>query len=205
MKIRTYGNKESSIVIIQPMMENENIPLELEEVMFISIIIDDWNQELSPWHCKAVFGKQDFGDGAKDTLNEILKLCNDPNKHYYLGGYSLAGMFSLWCATQTNVFKGIIACSPSVWFVDFVEYIKGHSLQTDKVYLSLGKQESKTRNKVMATVSDRIQECKKILDEQNIPSVLEWNDGNHFTDPEGRMKKGYRWILKDVLTSDIDV
>ena len=205
MKIRTYGNKESSIVIIQPMMEDESIPLELEEVMFISIIIDDWNQELSPWYCKAVFGKQDFGDGAKDTLNEMLKLCNDPNKHYYLGGYSLAGLFSLWCATQTDVFEGIIACSPSVWFVDSVEYIKEHPLQTDKVYLSLGKQESKTRNKVMATVSDKIQECKKILDEQNIPSVLEWNDGNHFTDPKGRMKKGYQWILKDVLTSDIDV
>lgn len=57
-------------------------------------------------------------------LKTITELCSDPHKTYYLGGYSLAGLFSLWAAYQTNLFAGIAAASPSVWFPGFLDYAK---------------------------------------------------------------------------------
>ena len=92
-----------------------------------------------------MFGNEDFGDGAVRTLEQILTLCTDKSRTYYIGGYSLAGLFSLWAAYQTDVFSGIAAASPSVWFPGFIEYMKEHEIKSETVYLSLGDREEKTR------------------------------------------------------------
>ena len=34
--------------------------------------VDSWNQDLSPWQVPPVFGDEDFGDGAANTLSFIL-------------------------------------------------------------------------------------------------------------------------------------
>ena len=39
--------------------------------VFAMLKTKDWNRELSPWKAPAVFGKEDFGDGAEDTLSFI--------------------------------------------------------------------------------------------------------------------------------------
>ena len=70
-------------------------------------------------------------------LGKLLELCDDKSKTYYIGGYSLAGLFALWTAYQTDIFKGV-AASPSVWFPGFAEYMKKNEIKTDTVYLSLG-------------------------------------------------------------------
>ena len=46
-----------------------------------------------------------------------------------LGGYSLAGLFALWAATQTNALYGVAAASPSVWFPGWPEYEAAHPIQ----------------------------------------------------------------------------
>ena len=80
----------------------------------------------------------------------ILRQCADRSKTYYAGGYSMAGLFSLWAAYQTDAFAGVAAASPSIWFPDFLQYMKEHDIRTESVYLSLGDREEKTRNPVMA-------------------------------------------------------
>ena len=62
----------------------------------------------------------------------------------------MAGLFSLWAAYQTDAFAGVAAASPSIWFPDFLQYMKEHDIRTESVYLSLGDREEKTRNPVMA-------------------------------------------------------
>ena len=69
-------------------------------------------------------GKDVFGVGVVRTLEQCLILCTDKSRTYYIGGYSLAGLFSLWAAYQTDVFSGFAAASPSVWFPGFIEYMK---------------------------------------------------------------------------------
>ncbi len=70
------------------------------------------------------------------------------------------------------------------------------TLKAKRVYLSLGDKEEKTKNPVMATVGDSIRRLHQIYeDADGVNSVLEWNEGNHFREPELRMAKGYAWVI----------
>ena len=205
MEISEFGNSQSDIVLIQPVddhdlegIENEFAEIKREcenDFCLIAFKVDDWNNDLSPWKAPAVFGKEDFGGGASKTLEELLKLCDDKEKTYYIGGYSLAGLFALWTAYQTDVFSGVAAASPSLWFPDFDGYMKKNEIMTDNVYLSLGDREEKVRNPVMATVGDRVREAHKLLKERNVNCMLEWNSGNHFKDPDIRTAKAFAWVM----------
>ena len=111
-----------------------------------------------------------------------------------MGGYSLAGLFALYVAYKTNVFESIAAVSPSVWFPGFVEYAKENEINADYIYLSLGDKEEKAKNKTLASVGDCIRELADHYG--NVTDVtLEWNAGNHFTEPEVRMAKGFAYLL----------
>ena len=208
MKIREFGDPEASLVLLQP-VDEDRLESVGEEVRLIREMcgrpfkltafgIRDWNRELSPWKAPAVFGKEDFGDGAKDTLEMILSFCTGPKKTYCIGGYSLAGLFSLWASIQSDLFSGVAAASPSVWFPGFTEYLKMHPAHARCVYLSLGDREEKTRNPVMAEVGRKIRETKAILDEEHTECIFEWNEGNHFKDPELRTAKAFAHVAKSM-------
>lgn len=178
---------------------NEQINnIQTNSFSLVCVEINDWNKELSPWPAKAVFGNDDFGEGAKDLLsfitNEVIPYFG-MDKEYYLAGYSLAGLFSLWAGYNSACFKGIVAASPSVWFPNFVEYCQVNKIMTRKVYLSLGEKEEKTKNPIMSKVADNIRKVNDMLSSE-IDCVLQWNPGNHFVDVGLRMAKGIEWILK---------
>ncbi len=173
MKTYVFGDPKAPVCLIQPVDDHdlEGIRNEYEKIRELTDMdfcltafkINDWNKDLSPWVAPAVFGIENFGDGAADTLKEILSLCTDKDKKYYIGGYSLAGLFSLWASVQTDKFEGVAAASPSVWFPDFLDYIRERKPLCRKIYLSLGDKEEKTRNPVMATVGDKIRELDSFL------------------------------------------
>lgn len=207
MTVHNYGNPEADIVLIQPVFELNTSSIENEINMIaentnkefrMSVVkVDDWNRDLSPWKAPAVFGKDDFDGEATDTLAEIKELCSDKNKKYFIGGYSLAGLFALWAAYQTDIFSGVAAASPSIWFPGFVDYMKANSIYSDTVYLSLGNKEEKTRNPVMSTVGDRIREAYDCLRNQNVDCKLEWNEGNHFKEADIRTAKAFAWVINN--------
>ena len=64
-----------------------------------------------------------------------------------------------------------------------------------KVYLSLGNKEEKTRNPVMAQVGDAIRALPDIFTPQGAACTLEWNEGNHFRDPDLRLAKAFTRLL----------
>ena len=205
MIVYEYGNKNSKNILIQAIGNHELNIIESEvqaindfsvDYHLLAVKVEDWNEELSPWEADAVFGDKGFGAGASDTLAEIIGLCTDKSRDYYIGGYSLAGLFALWSAYQTDVFKGVAAVSPSIWFPGFLDYMKANTIKTGNVYLSLGDKEAKTRNQIMSKVSDRIEEAYELLRNRQVDTVLEWNKGNHFAQPEVRMAKGFAWVLK---------
>ena len=212
MTIFEYGDPAASAVLIQPADEHDlsMIESEIKEIerstedpfRIIAVRIDDWNSDLSPWEAPAVFGNDNFGSGAAATLEKVLKLCEDRTKTYIIGGYSLAGLFALWTAYQTDAFAGVAAASPSVWFPGFTNYMKAGEIKTRAVYLSLGDKEAKTRNPVMATVADCITEACELLKEKKIRCTLEWNSGNHFKEPDLRTAKAFAWVLKNFMSQD---
>ena len=201
-----YGNREASTVLIQPIDEHDLAAIEDEMTeirrltdrafRLIAVKVDSWNDDLSPWHAPAVFGKEDFGDGAAQLLEYILPLCTDKSKTYFIGGYSLAGLFALWASYQTDAFSGVAAASPSVWFPGFVDYMREHESKGRAVYLSLGDKEEKTRNPVMSTVGNCIRAGYARLEEQGIDCALEWNQGGHFKEPHLRTAAAFAWVMK---------
>jgi hypothetical protein len=202
-----FGDVNANTVLVQPVDEYDLAGIENEVSLItancgknfrlITVKVNNWNTDLSPWKAPAVFGKEDFGEGAEKTLAEILKLCSDEGKTYYVGGYSLAGLFALWAAYRTDRFSGVAAASPSVWFPGFADYMKENMIRTGAVYLSLGDKEEKARNPVMATVGERIREAHVLLLERGVNCVLEWNEGNHFKDADVRTAKAFSWLIND--------
>lgn len=134
-----------------------------------------------------------------ETLKSLLSCCTDDSKTYIIGGYSLAGLFALWCAFQTDRFSGVAAASPSVWFPEFTDYMKKNTIHSKSVYLSLGDKEEKTRNPGMATVGKKIREAHDTLLEQGVETTLEWNSGNHFKDAAIRTARAFAWTLTHYL------
>ena len=186
MQIVHYGNLSASTVLIQPVDDHdlEEMETELNEIrkqgkadfQLIAVKVDNWNQDLSPWEASAVFGSEGFGDGAGELLQFLLGQCVDRRKTYYIGGYSLAGLFSLWAAYQTDIFAGVAAVSPSVWFPGFLQYMKEHDMRAK---------------------SDCIREGYNLLKMQKIRTILEWNPGNHFKDAGIRTAKGFAWLIRN--------
>ena len=159
--------------------------------------VNDWNTDLSPWEAAPVFGDAGFGSGAEDTLRYVLESLipemtgTGAGTQIYLGGYSLAGFFSLWAAYQTDRFAGVAAVSPSVWFPGWMDFAREHSIRTPRVYLSLGDKEERTRNPVMRTVGDNIRSQLELLesDADCTDCTLEMNQGNHFREPDNFFRR----------------
>ena len=219
-KVHSFGDPESDTLLLQ-MVDGRAVRGEraqqhdpegiIQEAAYIremtggqpfclkAVEVNSWNHDLSPWPAEAVFGKEGFGEGAADTLDFLLKdvLGNAGSyRKICLGGYSLAGLFALWAGYQTDVFSGIAAASPSVWFPHFTEYMQGNRLLADAVYLSLGDREEKTRNPVMARVGAAIRSACTIIKNAGKDCILEWNEGNHFREPDLRTAKAFSWLMK---------
>ena len=205
MKKFEFGKCDSSNILIQMVDDHDMAVIESEvsaikdmagdDFRLITLKVNDWNQDLSPWEAPAVFGNEGFGGGAEDTLSEVLSETEDDSKNYFIGGYSLSGLFALWAAYRTDVFRGVAAASPSIWFPGFDKFMKENVIRTGRVYLSLGDREEKTGNQVMSAVGDRIREANAYLSETGIDCILEWNKGNHFRDADLRTAKAFAWVL----------
>ena len=207
-----YSTENPEFVLIQPVdehdiavLDNEVSQIEKSGERFIlsAFRVRDWNIELTAWKAPQAHGNARFGDKAGETLRYITEnLISELNRKfpdtekYILGGYSLAGLFSLWTAYQTNIFSGIIAASPSVWIDGWIPFVESHEIKTEAIYLSLGSCEHKTRNQRMQTVRENIIRQSELLKDKKF--VLEWNEGNHFQNPDLRTTKGFVWIMEQL-------
>ena len=212
-----YISENTQYLLIQPVDEHdiEVLDNEVETILkntdkqfsLIAFKIEDWNNELSPWGAPAAFGNKSFGSGAKDTLEFIEsrliptvkeKYNLDNDIKFILGGYSLAGLFSLWSSYKSDTFLGIATASPSVWFNGWEEFINNNTPLSNNIYLSLGDTEEKTKNKVMSAVGDNIRKQGELLKNDNINTILEWNKGGHFSDSDIRVAKAFIWCIENL-------
>ena len=208
MQIYEVGERASDILLIQPVDDHDLELIESEaaairqlagqDFHLTAVRVRDWNRDLTPWEAPPVFGKEGFGNGAGETLREILELAGREKKKIILGGYSLAGLFALWAGYRTDRFAGIAAASPSVWFPGFSDFMRENTMKAGCVYLSLGDREEKTRNQVMARAGDCIREARELLERQGICCTLEWNEGNHFRDPDLRTARAFAWVMNHI-------
>ena len=214
---RIYGTDCAEYLLLQMMDEHELQRMDNEVAaiaqgaahpfLFAAIPVESWNDELSPWKSPAVWGKESFGGNAAGTLRFLTEqaiptlkkqFALPENVRIILGGYSLAGLFALWASTQTALFSGVAAASPSVWFPGWMEFEQQHPIQAQCIYLSLGDREERTKNATMAAVGDNIRALHRELVERGKNCTLEWNNGGHFKDADLRTARAFRWAMEDM-------
>ena len=212
-----YITDTTKYLLIQPVDEHdiEVLDNEATEILnntdkqfsLIAFKIEDWNSELSPWEATPAFRNKSFGSGATETLEFIEsrliptvkeKYNLDNDIKFILGGYSLAGLFSLWSAYKSDTFSGIAAASPSVWFNGWEEFMNKNTPLSNTIYLSLGDTEEKTKNKVMSAVGDNIRKQEQLLKNDNIKTILEWNKGGHFSNSDIRVARAFVWCIENL-------
>ena len=213
---RIYGEAHTEYLLLQMTGEHELQSMDDEvaaiaqsgrNFLFAAVPVKNWNDELSPWEAPAVWGKESFGGNAAGTLRVLTgqviptlkqRFALPENVRIILGGYSLAGLFALWASTQTDLFYGAAAASPSVWFPGWMEFEQQHPIQAQCIYLSLGDREERTRNATMAAVGENIRTLHRELAERGKSCVLEWNCGGHFKDADLRTARAFRWAMEDM-------
>ena len=100
-----------------------------------------------------------------------------------------------------------MSCSGSLWYPGFKEYFDSRvesgvrRSQPGYIYLSLGDQEARTRNRQMSQVEAITRYVDEKLEEDPgvCGHIFELNTGGHFADNEIRMAKGIAWALEQEM------
>ena len=164
----------------------------------------DWNRDLSPWAARKVFrGGEDFSGEAnaflQTLLTELIPAAEAGLSPAWRAvfGYSLAGLFSLWAMTQTDVFARCASVSGSLWFDGFVDYLAAHPLlgAPERVYLSLGDREEQAKNPRMQRARTATEAAQAVIEAQGVPCAFELNPGGHFQDVPARQRRAVLALL----------
>ena len=184
-------------------LRKQNAP----ECHFLSIGISDWQREMSPWPAAALSKDgEDFSGGADVYLESLLSAIlpwameRIHGKASFIGiaGYSLAGLFALYAMYRTDVFTRVASMSGSLWFPGIKEFCKENTMKIlpEKLYLSIGDKESKTRHPILQIMQENTEELLDYFRSLGIPCKYELNSGNHFQDVNLRCAKGILELLK---------
>ena len=208
------AEKEDSPLIIfnQFFDEGEAAFLDLQkenskDFHFLAIGNLNWERDLSPWPAPAL-GKEgdDFTGGGEKyldcILSEILPVAkekiNGILEFIGIAGYSLAGLFALYALYKTDVFTRVAGMSGSLWFPGIKEFCKENTMKIlpEKLYLSIGDKESKTRHPILQIMQENTEELLGYFRSLGIPCKYELNPGNHFQDVNLRCAKGILELLQ---------
>lgn len=173
------------------------------EYRLICIPVENWNRQLSPWYAPGLRQGEDFTGEGDAFIKEVETAVRQaegsasvsPDDRSILG-YSLAGLFSLWCAVKTGLFGKASSVSGSLWFDGWTEWLPACSVNLRYVYLSLGAKEKNAGNRRMQCVEQKTLETQRILTEKGVSCDFELNPGGHFNHPEERLKRAAEQLLR---------
>ncbi|MBR1471391.1 MAG: alpha/beta hydrolase [Lachnospiraceae bacterium] len=181
---------------------------QLEEKDFNLLCVGNlnWDQDMTPWDCPMISPKDTpcmgGADGylkflLEDILPECIKRVDGKPSHISIAGYSLAGLFALYALYHTDVFERAASISGSLWFPDFKEYVFSHEMKKkpEKLYLSLGDKEARTRNPYIQAVQENTESIVGHFRRTGIDVTFEMNPGNHFKNAALRSAKGILAII----------
>ena len=163
------------------------------------VLVDDWDDMLTPWPSEGCFKDRSFGGRAREVLCHLVGEFAGLNRPVYIAGYSLAGLFAMWSLYSCDLFAGAVCGSASFWYPEWETFSNGAGFSRDvKIYMSLGNKEHKVGHPLMRRIKDITQSSydKLSADSKVEKIVLEWNDGGHFNDVGARMARGISWIVE---------
>lgn len=172
----------------------------------ISIYGFDFDSCMTPWPAPGVRkGQTMFAGQASRHLEKLTReimpgIESELEFHptyNAIAGYSLAGLFALWSAWNTDKFSRIACGSASFWYPGFTEYAMSREMVRvpDYIYFSLGDNESNTRHPIMSQVGKCTEQILEFTRIRKIPHTFETMPGNHFSDPDGRLARAIKTML----------
>ena len=215
-KCRLFASGAPACLLIQPSARHETATLAAEAGMIAelsgvpsvlaTVELEDWTVGLMPWWDGNVSRDPEAGKHGQETLEYLLSALVPELRERFgplpliLGGYSLGGLFALWASMQTDTFQAVAAASPSVWIHGWLPFARKHVPLAEDIYLSLGDREEQVKNQAIARVGDNLRAHYALLQEQIGPEhcTLVWEQGNHFTDNEGRLARAFAWCLRRI-------
>ncbi|MCR5392816.1 MAG: hypothetical protein K6E65_05865 [Olsenella sp.] len=175
----------------------------------VAIAPKSWGSDLTPWPAPPTFRGGRPYEGLSGTQLDLLERAVIPQAKALLAqhgmapsfsalaGYSLAGLFAAWAATQSDAFERVASVSGSLWYPDFAQYVAGSSPRSAvrHAYFSLGDAEPHTRNRAMRPVLEDTRLVAQMFEQAGVTTRFEINPGNHFVDEDLRTARGIRWLL----------
>jgi len=198
--LHCFSEEEEAVVKLLKGQEYFSFPL-------LCINNLDWQKDMCPWDSPALLKKEkDFIGGAdeylslleKEIIPKAVEILGEEPCYYALAGYSLAGLFALYAGYRSALFARIASVSGSLWYPGFVSFAKEEMLsKVERLYLSLGTEEAKTKHAVLSTIERKTRELVEHYQSSGYCVNFELNPGNHFCEVEQRIEKGIRWIMKE--------
>lgn len=169
----------------------------------------NWNDDMTPWPIPAISKGDTPCKGCADTylkeltgefLPQIADTVSYKPEYCVLAGYSLAGLFAVYAAHKTDCFSRIVSASGSLWYPEFVPFIRQNSIseKIEAIYFSLGDLESHTKNPFLAPVEKNTRFLTDYFSEQGIKTIFQMNKGNHYHNSTERTAKGIQWTLQQL-------
>ena len=208
------GKLSSPLLILHCFSEEEEAVVKLlkgqEYFSFPLLCINnlEWQKDMCPWDSPALINtEKDFIGGAdeylplleKEIIPKAVEILGEEPSYYALAGYSLAGLFALYAGYRSALFSRIASVSGSLWYPDFVSFAKEKKMlsKVERLYLSLGTEEAKTKHAVLSTIERKTRELVEHYQSSRYCVNFELNPGNHFCEVEQRIEKAIRWIMKE--------
>lgn len=178
----------------------------------LSIEVNDWNADLTPWPADGLEEGTRFGGQASRTAQvleeQILPWAQQslpavPSCRV-LAGYSLGGLFALWAGLQSSVFDVLLCVSGSLWYPGLADWVLQASVpeQIRAVYFSLGKKEVRSRNPALQQTGEIMETLCRHFEEAGVMSTAVWNPGTHFTEVPWRLARALYWGLQETGSAE---
>lgn len=167
----------------------------------------DWNDALTPWSSDKVVTKGKSHGGHAESFLQSLVLDYFPDVEFslsikhpqrYLVGLSMSGLFVVWASFKSDLFAGVASISGSMWYDEFADWVCKHtpSASVQKIYISLGDKEKKSKDKKFAGVEEATVKIVESLRASG--SMVEYSlekDTTHFSPVVPRLNEAFRSLF----------
>ena len=175
---------------------------------FVLIASNNRTDDYTPWPLQASESMpMDFGGKAAEHLSffatHVIPFCESKyafassEEKRVIGGYSLGGLFSLYAAVNTDLFGTVLSCSSSLWYSDFLDYLKEHPFKAPhpKLYMSVGDEEGVTATNLTNHQIQNTMTLKDWLEPKFQPNDFKFmlEEGNHGNNIPRRVERAIRW------------
>lgn len=147
-----------------------------KDVIFVGIVPNNRKKDYTPW--KSVVGDIEYGGQADayitwvaDAVIPYLRKCfriSQDRKDIGIAGASFGGLVSLYALFKhADTFGHYILISPSVWYPDFVKFMKSQPIinSTHHIYWYVGQLEGKQSNHLNQYMVPQTEAAVDILNE----------------------------------------